>query len=72
MNFPQRADSYCDSIQLISDLPSVAFNGIQIITERSETTVTTTFIIVLITQKCDLQGEVEDQWKKFLDSDSSP
>lgn len=30
MNFPQRADSYCDSIQLTSDLLSVAFNGIQI------------------------------------------
>lgn len=42
------------------------------ITERSETTITTQFIIVLITQKCDLQGKVEDQWKKFLDNDSSP
>lgn len=35
------------------------------ITERSETTVTTTFIIVLITQQCDLQGKVKDQWKKI-------
>lgn len=34
------------------------------ITERSETTVTTTFIIVLIIQKCDLQGESERSVEK--------